>query len=40
MARTAEQAAPNGVVNDRYEREDWTLFRTIRTISQLSGVPP
>jgi hypothetical protein len=23
-----------------YEREDWTLFRSIRTISQGSGVPP
>ena len=26
--------------NGRYEREDWTLFRSVRTISQLSGVPP
>jgi hypothetical protein len=24
----------------QYEREDWTLFRSVRTISQLSGVPP
>ena len=23
-----------------YTREDWTLFRSIRTIAQLSGVPP
>ena len=40
MARTTEQVVTNGTTNDRYEREDWTLFRSVRTISQLSGVPP
>jgi hypothetical protein len=29
----------NGPSNDRYEREDWTLFRSLPTICQLSGVP-
>src|SRR5262245_49334869 len=33
--------ARNGiaVANDLFEREDWTLFRSISTISQLAGVP-
>jgi hypothetical protein len=26
--------------NDRFEREDWTQFRSLRTLSQISGVPP
>jgi hypothetical protein len=30
----------NGAANDWYECDDWTLFRTIRSISQHSGVPP
>jgi hypothetical protein len=30
----------NGAADDRYEREEWTLFRSISTISQASGVPP
>ncbi len=34
--RGQTDAADNG----QYVREDWTLFRSVRTISQLSGVPP
>jgi hypothetical protein len=40
MAGTKELEATNAVADDKYVREDWTLFRSIRTISQLSGVPP
>lgn len=40
MAAIRKRERTNGMADDRYEREDWTLFRTIRTISQLSGVPP
>src|SRR5262249_45469885 len=44
--KTTKGQRQNGVtngrdgINDRYTREDWTLFRSVRTISQLSGVPP
>src|SRR5207244_13507960 len=40
MAKKDEHSGTNGVTDDRYVREDWTLFRSVRTISQLSGVPP
>src|SRR5260370_18431975 len=41
----ATGAPKNGVAkpetdHGRYERDDWTLFRTISSICQFSGVPP
>jgi hypothetical protein len=40
MAKRRKPQMTNGAANDHYEREDWTLFRSVRSISQLSGVPP
>src|SRR5258708_39143114 len=37
---TAPRQGESSASGERYEREDWTLFRSVRTISQLSGVPP
>lgn len=35
-----DSEAIDGTDKDLYEREEWTLFRSVRTISQKSGVPP
>ena len=40
MTQAAKRETTNGAANDKYVRGDWTLFRSVSTISQLSGVPP
>jgi hypothetical protein len=40
MARGHNQNGATSKPDALFEREDWTLFRSVRTISQLSGVPP
>ncbi len=40
MVQATKRVTTNGVADDKYVREDWTLFRSVPTISQLSGVPP
>ena len=40
MGEKKQQETPKVVADEPYVREDWTLFRSVPTISQLSGVPP
>jgi hypothetical protein len=40
LVRMKKSASETGESTELYERADWTLFRTIGTLSQLSGVPP
>jgi hypothetical protein len=40
MITSNGSATENGKADERYVREDWTLFRSVRTISQVAGVPP